>query len=340
MCYCHRKFINTLGYGKETRNADPGVAIMTQLVGLQDSTLYSFKEKNRALGTARKFVAYCVHWGDAKSEFSQFIVPLLPLAFKSLQTTEGEVSAEDRGIEAELVKGFRYAIADISTSCVAAYGVPEDITRVLAILKDMSEHENWQIRQACAHFLRCFQGVHKFLLSEEQANTVLSIAISLLSDDRREVSTAATSALTGILVTMPQSALEELVAKYIKIANKSVKKKKKKVVEAELSKEEAEEKAIKEKQRAKRQQRSVYVLCAVVMGRPYDTPPYIPEALAALSKHSFEQRASLGVREEVKRVCSEFKRTHTDNWEAHKKQFTREQLEALEDVVSTPHYYA
>ena len=113
MCYCHRKFINTLGYGKETRNTDPGVAIMTQLVGLQDSTLYSFKEKNRALGTARKFVAYCVHWGDAKSEFSQFIVPLLPLAFKSLQTTEGEVSAEDRGIEAELVKGFRYAIVSV-----------------------------------------------------------------------------------------------------------------------------------------------------------------------------------------------------------------------------------
>ena len=50
----------------------------------------------------------------------------------------------------------------------------------------MSEHENWQIRQACAHFLRCFQGVHKFLFSEEQADTVLSIAISLLSDDRRE----------------------------------------------------------------------------------------------------------------------------------------------------------
>ena len=80
---------------------------------------------------------------------------------------------------------------------------------------------------------------------------------------------------------MPQSALEELVAKYIRIANKS-----------------------------------------------------------ALSKHSFEQRASMGVRDEVKRVCSEFKRTHTDNWEAHKKQFTQEQLEALEDVVSTPHYYA
>ena len=102
------------------------------------------------------------------------------------------------------------------------------------------------------------------------------------------VSNAVTSALTGILATMPQSALEDLVAKYIRIANKSIKKKKKKSADANMSNEEAEEKAVKEKQRAKRQQRSVFVLCAVAMGRPYDTPPYIPEALAALSKHSFE----------------------------------------------------
>ena len=77
-----------------------------------------------------------------------------------------------------------------------------------------------------------------------------------------------------------------------------------------------------------------------MLGRPYDTPPYIPVILAALSKHSFEHRASLNVREVVKMVCGEYKRTHTDNWEVHRKQFTREQLEALEDVVSIPHYYA
>lgn len=124
-------------------------------------------------------------------------------------------------------------------------------------------------------------------------------------------------------------------------SNQSLKKKKRKVAPAaELSAEETEAKAAKEKIRAIRQQKSVFVLCAVVMGRPYDTPPYIPEVLAALSKHSFEQRASLSVREVVKMVCSEFKRTHTDNWESHRSQFTQEQLEALEDVVSTPHYYA
>lgn len=107
-----------------------------------------------------------------------------------------------------------------------------------------------------------------------------------------------------------------------------------------MSIEESEMKAAAEKRRVARQQKSVFVLCAIVMGRPYDTPPYIPEALAALSKHSFEKNASLSVREVVKMVCSEFKRTHTDNWEAHRKQFTQEQLEALDDVVSTPHYYA
>ena len=124
------------------------------------------------------------------------------------------------------------------------------------------------------------------------------------------------------------------------LENKSLKKKKRKTPPAEMSTEESEMKAAKEKARAVRQQKSVFLLCAVVMGRPYDTPAYIPEALAALSKHSFEQRASLSVRGIVKMDCSEFKRTHTDNWEAHRKQFTQEQLEALEDVVSTPHYYA
>ena len=113
----------------------------------------------------------------------------------------------------------------------------------------------------------------------------------------------------------------------------------KKLPVSNMSIEENEMKVAAEKRRAMRQQQSVFMLSAVVMGRPYDTPPYIPEALAALSKHSFEHKASLSVREVVKMVCSEFKRTHTDNWDAHRKQFTQEQLEALDDVVSTPHYY-
>ena len=219
ICSSHRKCVNlykALGNGSE----NPEIQIMKQLIGIRDSGKYSFKEKIRALGTARKFVSCCVHWGDAKHEYSRFIIPLLPLAFESLQTVEGKVAPEDRVIEAELVKGYRYAIADISSSCVIIYGVSHDITRVLDVLKVMSSHNYWQIRQAASHFLRNFQGAHKFLFTADQANESLSIAISLLADDRREVSSAATSTLTGILAMFPQAALEELVSKYVEIANK------------------------------------------------------------------------------------------------------------------------
>ena len=226
MCYCHRKFIKTYTSSRDENgprldeDRDPGIEIMTQLINIRDNDKFSFKEKNRALGTARKFVACCVHWGDAKHEYSDFIIPLLPLAFQSLQAIEGEVSPEDRGIESELIKGYRLALADVAKNCVASYGVSQDITRVLNVLNEMSSHDYWQIRQACAHYLRNFQGVHKFLFNEEQEDLALSIAISLLADDRREVSSAATSTLTGILTMLPQSSLEELVSKYIKIANK------------------------------------------------------------------------------------------------------------------------
>ena len=282
MCYCHRKFINfskALGSDKHQQKQDPGVEIILQLRSISNSGKYSFKERHRALSTARKFVACCVHWGDAKHEFSEYIIPLLPLAFETLQTTDDEVSPENRGLEAELAKGYRFTIADISSSCVVPYGVSHDMVRVLTILRDMSQHDHWQVRQAAAHFLQCFQGCHKFLFSKELDDMSMSIAISLLADDRREVSNAATSALTGILAAFPSDSLGELVSKYIKIANKSLKKKKKRnLPQQELSPEESEIARAKEKERAKRQQKSVFFLCAAVLGRPYDTPQFVPES--------------------------------------------------------------
>jgi hypothetical protein len=227
MCYCHRKFVDNFEASRnicESKSIcdELGIQVVKKLSSIRELEKYSFKERARALGTARKFVACCVHWGDAKHVYSDYVIPLLPLAFHSLQTFDDnvKVSPEDRGIEADLVKGFRYAIADISISCVASYGVPEDITRVLNVVKEMSNHESWQIRQASAHFLRNFQGAHKFLFTKEQGSMSLSITTSLLADDRREVSSAAMSTLIGILAMLPQAALDELVSKYVAIANK------------------------------------------------------------------------------------------------------------------------
>ena len=366
ICYCHRKMAresvsrapSRTNSGTELdtkRPEDPGAFIVRKLSALKSSTDPSFRNRYNSLITARRFFSYCVHFGEAKHEFSEYIIPLLPLAFEAMKSTiedgSEDVEADTvarRALEAEVVKGYRYTIAEVSVSSVMSYGGNENISRVLSVVEEMSKHTFWQVRHACAHFLRCFQGSHKFLFTTEHEEKMTSIVTELLGDDRREVSSAAMAAVTGIIAALPFETVAKLVLKYVSQANKSTMKKRKKTKGATTPEKasatiEAEDKAkqLKEQKRAKTQQSSVFFLCAAILAQPYDTPSYVPKALASISKHSFERNAPLNVRDTVKKCCAEYKRTHmSDNWEVHRKVFSQEELEALEDVVSSPHYYA
>lgn len=363
ICYCHRKMArSSASRGPSRTNSsislaslgsedDPGTYIVQKLLALQRSTEESYQIRYNSLITARRFFSYCIHFGEAKHEFVDYIIPLLPLAFEALNSTveetgessEAAATVAKRALEAEVVKGYRYTIAELSVSPVMSYGGNRDISRVLSAAADASKHETWQVRHASANFLRCFQGSHKFLFTDEHAGQITSIAEGLLSDERREVSAAAMAAVTGIIAALPSDAVATLVQKYTTQARKSTTKRKKKGAKASEPTTDApdEEQRKKEQRRAKTQQSSVFFLCATILSQPYDTPPYVPKALAAISKHSFERNAPLGVRDIVKKCCAEYKRTHmSDNWELHRKMFTQEEIEALEDVVSSPHYYA
>jgi hypothetical protein len=366
ICYCHRKMASgTASRAPSPSNSsislqseadesqDPGVYIVQKLSALQQSNEPSFQNRYNALITARRFFSYCIHFGEAKHEYADYIIPLLPLAFEAIKTTveeDGDSAEADtvakRTLEAEVVKGYRYTIAEVSVASVMSYGGNKDISRVLAIVENTAKHEFWQVRHACAHFLRCFQGSHKFLFTTEHSEKMTAVVAELLGDDRREVSSAAMAAVTGIISAMPLETVSGLVNQYVTEANRSTMKRKKAKKAADdkaaaTPEVQDEEKVKKEQKRAKTQQSSVFFLCAAVLAQPYDTPLYVPKALAAISKHSFERNAPLGVRDIVKKCCAEYKKTHvSDNWELHRKVFTQEQLEALEDVVSSPHYYA
>lgn len=351
---CREKIASTLfriGYTYRNRHSyqneccdqtDPCSLIVTKLLSLKSTNDNSSKIYQHSLITSRLFLSHCVHNGESKREFIDYIIPLLPLAFEAIIRADDVVEAKEddpelRMLQAQVVQAFRYTISEISVSCNAS---ASDMTRVLSALETVSQHSSWQLRLAVAHYLRCFQGKHKFLFTTQQTKKIAKIVARLLADDRREVSAAAMAALAGILAATPLSMVNVLVEKYRKKANNSVikKLKNKHITEEQQDKD----KLVKEeRERAIKQQTSVYFLCAAVLATPYDTPAYVPVALAALSKHSYEHSAPFGIRETVKRTCSEYKRTHvSDNWEVHKKQFTRDQLEAFEDVVSTPHYYA
>uniref|UniRef100_A0A7S1BI27 Proteasome activator complex subunit 4 C-terminal domain-containing protein n=1 Tax=Corethron hystrix TaxID=216773 RepID=A0A7S1BI27_9STRA len=167
-----------------------------------------------------------------------------------------------------------------------------------------------------------------------------------------KVSSAAMAALTGILAATSVNLVSHLVKEYIPRAKKSLPKRKKKIrhrnnilspaTNAKPLAPSATASSTKnaEISRSREQQISVFFLCAAVLASPYDTPEYIPLAISALSKHSFESYAPLAIRDAVKKCCSEYKRTHVDNWDLHRMKFDTEQWEALNDVISTPHYYA
>lgn len=291
---------------------------------------YPLKEICHAQISAGKFIMGCVRWGDCKFE-SLKLIRLLPIAFESLKLSDHESSdSAQLLLDAEVIRIYRSALAELCSIIFVSSGEKDDVDQVLDSILAISKTEAWQVRHVAAHFLRCFQSCHKFLFNPTQTEFATDIVAALLADERREVSSAALAALTGILAVTPSKEVSKLVQKFVKMAKGStLKKKKKKLTDTDL-----------EKKRVIKQQQSVFFLCASVLARPYTTPEFVPVALGAISKHSFERNAPLGVRETVKKCCREYKRTHVDQWDLHRKQFSQEQIEALDDVVSTPHYYA
>ena len=361
ICNCDRKrnrAVESRAHGRTSSDTaltamdidreDPGSAIVKKILSLNSNQDLSFLDKYNALSTARRFLSYCLHLGEAKFELTEYVVPVLPTVFDSLKSTveksiaeAGDISQEDqaawRALEAEVTKGFRYSVSEISQTTSSPLNL-DDVDRIIGFVQDAARHSTWQVRQASAHFLRCFHGAHKFLLTAEQNKRTMAMVAELLSDERREVCLAALAALTGLLTGLPTEEISVMVDKYVLIAKRSKTKRKKAEMKNGVSSTDEDE---KEAKRIRNQQTSVYFLCAAVMAQPYETPPYVPVALSAISKHSFERSAPLSVRDTVKRCCAEYKRTHmSDNWEEHRSVFTEEQMEALEDVVSTPHYYA
>ena len=218
---------------------DPTPRIIGRLMNVAAQPDLESKAYYNSLITLRKFVAYCVHLGNTVDEFRRCVLPLMPVAFTSLRLAtedtassdgEGEVDTAIRAVQTEIVKGFRYSIAEISVACMLGYAEngSRDVDGVLDSLDVMKDDGVWHVRQALAHFLRCFQGGHVFLFGASQEQSVRKTVSGLLADDRSEVSTAAMSTLTGILAATDASVVGGLVTKYAKIASRSKQPRKKK----------------------------------------------------------------------------------------------------------------
>ena len=74
-------------------------------------------------------------------------------------------------------------------------------------------------------------------------------------------------------------------------------------------------------------------LGACVLSSPYDVPTWMPQLLMNLSAHLNDPQP---IEMTVKKTLSNFRRTHHDNWQEHKQQFTDDQLLVLTDLLVAP----
>mmetsp|Transcript_9432 Transcript_9432/g.25134 ORF Transcript_9432/g.25134 Transcript_9432/m.25134 type:complete len:239 (-) Transcript_9432:41-757(-) len=81
----------------------------------------------------------------------------------------------------------------------------------------------------------------------------------------------------------------------------------------------------------------VLALSSLVMLAPYDVPAWLPEVLELLASFFREPQP---IKRTVTKTFADFKRTHQDNWAAHKARFTPEQQEIITDMLDPPSFYA
>lgn len=115
-----------------------------------------------------------------------------------------------------------------------------------------------------------------------------------------------------------------------------------------------------------RRHAGVLGLSACILSSPYDVPTWMPQLLMDLSAHLNDTQpievrlpphphphhpsppspSTVCLNEwfplqmTVKKTLSNFRRTHHDNWQQHKQQFTDDQLLVLTDLLVSPCYYA
>lgn len=87
------------------------------------------------------------------------------------------------------------------------------------------------------------------------------------------------------------------------------------------------------------EERHVLVVTAssLILAFPYDIPSWMPGLLTLLTRFIHDRYP---IHETAKNLFSEFKRTHGDSWQQDREKFTENELDAINELLVAPSYYA
>ncbi|KFO18474.1 Proteasome activator complex subunit 4 [Fukomys damarensis] len=245
---------------------------------------------------------------------------LLPLFFKIAPVEN------DNGYD-ELKRDAKLCLSLMSQGLLYPHQVP----LVLKVLNQTARSSSWHARYTVLTYLQTmvFYNLFIFLNNEDAVRDIRWLVISLLEDEQLEVREMAATTLSGLLQCNFLTMDSPMQIHFEQLCKTKLPKKRKRdpgsvgdtIPSAELVKRHA----------------GVLGLGACVLSSPYDVPTWMPQLLMNLSAHLNDPQP---IEMTVKKTLSNFRRTHHDNWQEHKQQFTDDQLLVLTDLLVSPCYYA
>ncbi|XP_029377126.1 proteasome activator complex subunit 4A isoform X3 [Echeneis naucrates] len=245
---------------------------------------------------------------------------LLPLLFK-IAPVENDDSYD------ELKRDAKTCLSLMSQGLLYT----EQIPMVLRALQEIAGSSSWHARYTVLTYLQImvFYNLFTFMSDQKAVNDVRALVIRLLEDEQLEVREMAATTLSGFLQCNFLSMDGPMQAHFEALCKTSLPKKRKRelgfVVDTIPSAD------------LVRRHAGVLGLSACILSSPYDVPTWMPQLLMDLSAHLNDTQP---IEMTVKKTLSNFRRTHHDNWQQHKQQFTDDQLLVLTDLLVSPCYYA
>uniref|UniRef100_A0A8D2L1E2 Proteasome activator subunit 4 n=1 Tax=Varanus komodoensis TaxID=61221 RepID=A0A8D2L1E2_VARKO len=245
---------------------------------------------------------------------------LLPLFFK-IAPVENDNSYD------ELKRDAKMCLSLMSQGLL----YPQQVPLVLQVLKQTAKSSSWHARYTVLTYLQTmvFYNLFIFLNNEEAVHDIRWLIIRLLEDEQLEVREMAATTLSGLLQCHFLVIDTPMQTHFEQLCKRRLPKKRKWELSAVVD-------TIPPADLVKRHA-GVLGLSACILSSPYDVPTWMPQLLMDLSAHLNDPQP---IEMTVKKTLSNFRRTHHDNWQAHKQQFTDDQLLVLTDLLVSPCYYA
>ncbi|KAM3863185.1 LOW QUALITY PROTEIN: proteasome activator complex subunit 4A [Diretmus argenteus] len=288
---------------------------------LEENEVGEQDERTQAIKLLKTVLKWLI--ASAGRSFSTAVpeqLQLLPLLFK-IAPVENDDSYD------ELKRDAKTCLSLMSQGLL----YPEQIPMVLSALQDIAGSSSWHARYTVLTYLQImvFYNLFTFMSDQRAVNDVRALVISLLEDEQLEVREMAATTLSGFLQCNFLSMDAPMQAHFEALCKTCLPKKRKRELGSVVDTIPSADLV--------RRHAGVLGLSACILSSPYDVPTWMPQLLMDLSAHLNDTQP---IEMTVKKTLSNFRRTHHDNWQEHKQQFTDDQLLVLTDLLVSPCYYA